>query len=297
MSQTSAFLGWLMLPHVEHKKAYLFTGRPTLDFFDLETKTWGSISTQFQHSGQADTIAGIKPGLNSWPYPKNQLTDSTQQLLGDKLYVFGGTHGTTSIGCNLFLVLDLKTRSWKRLSGTVMPTQDDDPREPGPRKTPCSWADPIGGRFYLLFGECDRMGAAYSGEIHGADHGYAFNDFWSWHPDETFWRRERWLGNVPGARSESACVYVRLPTSIFSRIFTLEYRTLKSIKPLCGEDTTLISQRYFTIMVLLLLSLISLTPSSTTALQILMTGFLINTIFDHGDKSSLPHSRHIAHNP
>ena len=206
MSRTSAFLGWHMLPHAAHKKAYLFTGRPTVDFFDLQTHTWGTILTKFEHAGQPDSVAGINP--STWPYPKNQLTDSTQQLVGDKLYVFGGTHGTTSIGCNLFLVLDLKTRIWKRLSGTVMPPKDSDPNLPGPRKTPSSWVDNNEDIFYLIFGECDRMGAMYSGEMHGGDHGHTFDDFWSWSFQKNRWRRERWVGNGPCPRSEAACVYV-----------------------------------------------------------------------------------------
>ncbi|KAF9524626.1 hypothetical protein CPB83DRAFT_861014 [Crepidotus variabilis] len=207
MSKTSAFLGWQLLPHLGHKKAYLFTGRSSVDFYDLRTQAWGTISTKFHHAGQSDTAAGINSGSTPWPYPKGQLTDSAQQLAGNKLYVFGGTHGTTSIGCNLFVVLDLKTRTWRRLSGSVMPTKDSDPSIPGPRKTPCSWVDPTNDTFYLIGGECDRMGAKYSGEIHGGDHGHGFNDFWSWKSGGDCWKRERWVGNIPCPRSEAACVY------------------------------------------------------------------------------------------
>ncbi|KAF8965646.1 hypothetical protein BDZ97DRAFT_1811635 [Flammula alnicola] len=203
MSRTSAFLGWHTLVCPEHKRVYLFTGRPALDFFDLTTKTWGSFTTKFVHSGTSDTRAGIK----NWPYPKNQLTDSTQQIVNEKLYVFGGTHGSTSIGCNLFLVLDLKTKEWRRLSGTVMPTKDSDVTVPGPRKTPNGWVDNAKDKFYLLGGECDRMGAALSGEMHGGDCGHPFDDFWSWDLTAEKWTRERLVGNVPAPRSETACIY------------------------------------------------------------------------------------------
>lgn len=87
-SRTSAFIGWNMVVCPEQKRTYLFTGRPEIDYFDLTTKTWGSMTTKFVHAGQPDTKAGIK----NWPYPKSQLTDSTQQIANEKLYVFGGTH-------------------------------------------------------------------------------------------------------------------------------------------------------------------------------------------------------------
>lgn len=188
----------------EQKRAYLFTGRREIDYFDLTTQTWGMMTTKFVH-GESDTKAGIK----HWPYPKGQLTDSSQQIVNEKLYVFGGTHGDTNIGCNLFLVLDLKTRHWKHLSGYVMPPRHSDSTCPGPRKTPNTWVDNASDRFYLLNGECDRMGASLSGEMHGGDCGHPYDDFWSWNIKQGGWRRERMVGNTPCPRSEAACVYVR----------------------------------------------------------------------------------------
>ncbi|RDB16271.1 hypothetical protein Hypma_003064 [Hypsizygus marmoreus] len=202
---SGAFLGWHMVPDPDTGRAYLFTGRPTVDYFDLNTKTWGSMVTTFKRKDPQDAKGGIKPG--TWPYPKDQLTDSTQQLVGGKLYVFGGTHGTTSIGCNLFMVLDLKTAHWTRLSGSVMPGKHGDYASPGPRKTPSSWVDKDRDRIFLIFGECDRMGARLSGELHGADCGYAYDDFWSWSIAAGRWQRERMDGNAPCPRSEVAYVY------------------------------------------------------------------------------------------
>ena len=204
MSRSGAFLGWNFIPCPEHRKAYLFTGRPELDYFDLTTKKWGSIMTKFIRNDPADTKAGIK----SWPYPGSKLTDSTQQIINEKLYVFGGTHGTTNIGCNLFMVLDLRTKEWRRLSGYPMPPKDSDVTCPGPRKTPSSWPDHLARKFYLIFGECDRTGAVLRNEMHGGDVGHAYDDFWSWDIDAGKWQRERLVGNVPCPRSEAACVYV-----------------------------------------------------------------------------------------
>jgi hypothetical protein len=43
-SRSGLFLGWTMVVH--NSKAYLFTGRPQLNFFDLVTKKWGSVMTK-----------------------------------------------------------------------------------------------------------------------------------------------------------------------------------------------------------------------------------------------------------
>ncbi|TFK44026.1 hypothetical protein BDQ12DRAFT_701677 [Crucibulum laeve] len=203
MHQSGAFLGWHIIPCREHSRAYLFTGCKTLDFFDLATHTWGSINTTFARNDPEDAEAGIK----NWIYPKSMLTDSTQQIIDEKLYVFGGTHGSTNIGCNLFMVLDLKTREWRRLSGTVIPGPTADPFSPGPRKTPTSWVDGRGERLYLVFGECDRMGAQLQGELHGGECGHPFDDFWSWDLIGGGWRRERIGRNAPCPRSEVAYAY------------------------------------------------------------------------------------------
>lgn len=206
MSRTSAWLGWNMVVSPVHKKAYLFTGRQAVDFFDLTTNQWGVVSTKFVHAGGTDIRAGIPTA--AWPYPGSNLTDSTQQIVGEQLFVFGGTHGRTNIGCNLFMVLNLRTHEWRRLTGTVMAHKDADIACPGPRKTPNSWVDNTEKKFYLLGGECDRMGAVLKGELHGGDHGYAFDDFWSWDIASEKWTRQRMVGNVPAPRSETACVFV-----------------------------------------------------------------------------------------
>jgi len=81
---------------VVHKsKAYLFTGRPQLDFFDLLTEKWGSVMTRTKSD-------------QSWPYEGYSLVDYTMQLVDGKLFVFGGSHFGSQVGCNVLMTLDLE---------------------------------------------------------------------------------------------------------------------------------------------------------------------------------------------
>jgi hypothetical protein len=139
---------------VHEDKAYVFTGRPRVDFFDMITGQWGSIMTSFTRKDR-------KPGAGSWLYPGNDITDFTVQIVKGKLYVFGGRHLNAAIGSNLLVVLDFATRQWTRLSGTVEPRQDYSC--PGPRKWPASWVNKEGDRLYILFGVADRVHAQREG--------------------------------------------------------------------------------------------------------------------------------------
>ncbi|KAJ7184884.1 hypothetical protein C8R46DRAFT_938859 [Mycena filopes] len=195
------FTGWSMLVH--NDTAILFTGRPTVDVFDLKTETWSSFSTTYTPTA-ADIQAGVKDG---WPYPKQICQDATMQIAHNKLYVFGGDHGTTSIGCNLFMELDLSTRKWRRLTGYVRAPQHADYTCPGPRKSASSWVSTDKTRFFVMFGQADRQGASFHNELHGASSAFGYEDMWSWGVKEERWRRERMSGNPPCARTEMACTY------------------------------------------------------------------------------------------
>ncbi|KAJ7628143.1 hypothetical protein DFH06DRAFT_1284884 [Mycena polygramma] len=198
---SGAFMGWNMLVHDD--TAILFTGRPAVDVFDLRTETWGSFMTTYTPT-PADLQAGVK---NGWPYPKQMLSGATMQIVHNKLYVFGGEHGTTSIGCNLFMELDLSTRKWRRLTGYVRAPEYGDYSCPGPRKSASSWVSMDKTRFFLLFGHADRQGAKLQNELHGASKAFDYGDMWSWSIAEERWRRERMAGNPPCARTEMACTY------------------------------------------------------------------------------------------
>ncbi|KAF7371291.1 hypothetical protein MSAN_00765000 [Mycena sanguinolenta] len=162
METSGMFLGWNML--VYRDQALIITGRPTVDTFDLRSETWSSFQTTYAAT-PTDIEAGVVGG---WPYPGMGCADATMQIVDDKLYVFGGHHRTTSMGSNLFMVLDLTTKKWRRLSGTV--SQDKK-------------------RIYLAFGSFDREAAKSHNELHGADEAYGM------------------AGNPPCGRTEAACVY------------------------------------------------------------------------------------------
>ncbi|KAJ7347011.1 hypothetical protein DFH08DRAFT_745755 [Mycena albidolilacea] len=198
--RSGMFLGWNMLVHRD--TIILFTGRPTVDTFDLRSETWGSFQTTYS-STTADVQAGV---IDSWPYPGRILADATMQILNNKLYVFGGHHRTTTMGSNLFMELDLGTRKWRRLSGTVRVTEHGDYSCPGPRKSASSWVSEDKTRIYMVFGSFDRE-AAKPGEFHGSDEAYGYGDFWSWDVKKEMWRQERMSGNPPCARTEVACAY------------------------------------------------------------------------------------------
>jgi hypothetical protein len=182
---------------VHANKAYLFTGRPQVDFFDLTTRQWGFIKTEFKRD---DGRAGPAP----WLYPNHNLSDYAMQMIDGRMYVFGGSHADASLGTNLFVVLDLATRKWTHLSGTVLPTPDYSC--PGPRKWPASWI--AEDRIFIMYGVADRQGAQMQNQSEAADEAFGYSDFWSWSLTDRKWRREIISGNPPCPRAEMAIAYV-----------------------------------------------------------------------------------------
>ncbi|KAI0947633.1 hypothetical protein AcW1_009340 [Taiwanofungus camphoratus] len=109
---------------VHDNKAYLFRGRPALDYFDLVNERWDQLQTSFNH-------ANGRPA--PWPHQDQSLSDFAMHIVRGRMYVFGGTPHESKLGCNYFAVLDLVTRRWEHLSGTVSHPVPDDSC-PGPRK-------------------------------------------------------------------------------------------------------------------------------------------------------------------
>ncbi|KAJ7737096.1 hypothetical protein B0H16DRAFT_1466367 [Mycena metata] len=167
--------------------AYLFTGRRELD---------SSVRTS------------LAADLESWPYPTNDIVDYAMQSVGGKIYVFGGSHKDSVIGCTLLMELDVAARRWTRLSGTAQPkTASYD--GPGPRRLACSWVGKDCNTLFVMYGDADRQGARVVGQQHGAYNAYAHDDLWAWDITRRIWDRRRLVGNTPAPRSEMACTYFR----------------------------------------------------------------------------------------
>jgi hypothetical protein len=190
------FRGFSMAVHED--KAYMFTGRPEVDFFDLISNKWGSILTAFKRDDE-------KPDPASWPYPGKELSEYTMQLVDGKMYIFGGTNYDISPACDLFVVLDIATRRWTRLSGTVKPSPDH--LRPGPRSFPVSWVNKKRDTIFVMFGVAESTPRSFS-----------YGDVWSWSIPDGHWRRERMTGNIPCSRSEMAYSYVSSCQNIITEI-------------------------------------------------------------------------------
>lgn len=186
---------------VHEDKAYLFTGRPEVDFYDLINNKWGSFTTRFAQTNG-------RPGNGPWMYPDDNLTDYTVQMVAGKLYIFGGTFKKAAIGCNLLCALDVVSGEWTHLSGTIEPKADYSC--PGPRKWPASWVNKAQDTIYILHGMADRPAARMHNQAHSEEEGHGCLDFWSWHIPTRKWRQERINGNPPTPRAEAAFVYVRI---------------------------------------------------------------------------------------
>ena len=195
---------------VHKDKAYLFTGYPSPDVFDLRTETWSQLRVSLE---QPSSVTGKK-----WFPAWKGIRDYAMCMVDGKMYIFGGTHDLTALGCNQFTVLDVETGLWRLLSGDMFPKASQD--EPGPRRFPALWHDggPDGGRLWLLYGEADRLGAHLAKEDQGTVSGYGYDDFWSWSVKDEKWRRERFVGNPPSSRSEMGCTFVSLLSWYGTRI-------------------------------------------------------------------------------
>ncbi|KAJ7155681.1 hypothetical protein C8R46DRAFT_1004896 [Mycena filopes] len=172
--------------------AYLFTGRRDLDVFNLRTQTWSSIRTTIDSE--------------PWPYPSNDIVDYAMQSVDGKIYVFGGSHTSSPVGCTLLMVLDVAARRWTRLSGTAQPTTASYDG-PGPRRLVSSWVAKDRSTLFVMYGDADRQSALMQGQPHGAQNAYAHDDLWAWDIPRRVWDRRRLVGNTPAQRTEMACTY------------------------------------------------------------------------------------------
>ncbi|KAJ7685845.1 hypothetical protein B0H17DRAFT_1225452 [Mycena rosella] len=176
-SVTGNLVGHSMV--VDGDCAYLFTGRLELDVFNLRTQTWSTLRTSFSAA---------------WPYPHNDIIDYSMQCVGGTIYVFGGSHALSAIGCDLLMALDIVSRHWRRLSGTIQPKN-------------ATWVGKDQNTIFVLYGVADRTAARIANQPHGAVNSYAHDDLWTWDIRGRVWERKRLVGNIPAPRAEMACIY------------------------------------------------------------------------------------------
>ncbi|KAJ7218173.1 hypothetical protein C8J57DRAFT_1395242 [Mycena rebaudengoi] len=172
--------------------AYLFTGRLDVDVFNLRTHTWSSICT---------SIDG-----EPWPYPFDNIVEYSMQCVDGTIYIFGGSHEGSPIGCTLLMALDVAARRWTRLGGSAY-VQVASYAGPGPRRRACSWVGKDQNTIFILYGEANRQGAQLAGMPHGATTSFAHEDLWGWDIKYRTWTQRRLLGNTPSPRMEMACTY------------------------------------------------------------------------------------------
>ncbi|KAJ7640081.1 hypothetical protein DFH06DRAFT_1053126 [Mycena polygramma] len=192
-SVTGHLCGYSMTVHDDC--AYLFTGRRDLDVFDLRTQTWATMHTSL---------------AEPWPYAGDKVIDYALQSARGSLYVFGGAHAGSPIGCTLLMGLDLASRTWTRLSGAAT-AEKASYAGPGPRTHTCSWVGAGAGgeadTIFVMYGEADRHAAQRAKMPYGTDKSHAHEDLWGWDIAARQWTRHRVLGNAPSPRMEMACVY------------------------------------------------------------------------------------------
>ncbi|RDB31086.1 hypothetical protein Hypma_000053 [Hypsizygus marmoreus] len=182
-------------------KAYLFIGTPVIDFYDIKAQKWDSLMGAFTSKDGA-VVA------HEWPLTTMHLVDYAMHCVNDRLYIFGGAHMKSNLGCNLFLELDIATRKWRRLSGQLVP-KTPDYEGPGPRHFVSSWVGKDQNRIFVMYGDADRQAAKRKNEAHGGTFSVAYDDLWSWDIKRGKWNREKMLGNIPSQRTEMACTYNR----------------------------------------------------------------------------------------
>lgn len=172
--------------------AWLFFGSRTLWTFDLSRELWERRETSF-------------PG--KWPYVKNDLSEYAMEVHDATLYVFGGQDGRMQLGCNVFMALNLTTLTWDLISGTSEPTPTHD--TPMLRVHPEAWVLPKEKKLFIMYGNANRMGESLgrSGNTHGAECDYTYEDIWAFCIATRTWTREKTRGNYPCPRTEFSCAY------------------------------------------------------------------------------------------
>ncbi|KIJ45375.1 hypothetical protein M422DRAFT_251147 [Sphaerobolus stellatus SS14] len=109
-------------------------------------------------------------------------------IVDGKMYEFGGFSIDYLLGNNLLLKLDLQTKTWRCLSGTVQ--LKPDPSCPGFPPAASSWVDHERRKIFFMGGEADIKLTKSDGKFLGNHYSYVYSDL-----------------NPPGARTEMGWDY------------------------------------------------------------------------------------------
>lgn len=171
--------------HEPTDRAYLFQGKNTLPYFDLRTERWSQVTTKARDGTLWHKL-----------FPGDSLIGYCAHVHRDKMYVFGGDRfkstGSSTVGRNRLMVLDLNDFKWDVLSGTLDLVPDI--TMPGVRRRAASWL--VDGKIYITLGSVHPSGPSQNDE-------YSYPDMWSYDIERNVWTHEKYIGNPPCGRSES----------------------------------------------------------------------------------------------
>ncbi|KAG8899911.1 hypothetical protein FRC00_000681 [Tulasnella sp. 408] len=173
-------------PLIVHEgKGYLFQGQNTVRVFDFDSERWNEVTTQLRNGDPWRKLI-----------PKNYLIAFAAHLYNDKIYVFGGREEWGEYGRNVMMSLDIKTLLWDVWSGT--PGIKGDVTIAGPRAYACSWIE--GDKFYVTLGSAKRKDRGPAAD-------YTYLDIWSFDLVAHKWTEEKFSGNGPSFRTQSAYTF------------------------------------------------------------------------------------------
>ncbi|RPD70909.1 hypothetical protein L226DRAFT_574362 [Lentinus tigrinus ALCF2SS1-7] len=144
------------------------------------------------------------------------------------MYVFGGKC-KPDVGSDMFAVLDIERKTWRRITGAMDDEQMVPTHEwPGPRKNLASWVDGKQEKICYVFASSD---------------GFVYDDCWSWNIAKKEWRRERVAGNFPCPRAEmSVCYNPKINSTImfggYNPIITSSFPTYRAQGQLLTDPAT-----------------------------------------------------------
>lgn len=180
---------------VYKKRAYIFSGNCCLLLFDLSTETW----EERYHTTMKDPSLDWR---DVWSGISADCSKYTADVIGNKMYLFGGRDSVSYMGRDMLLSLDLTAEPglWEVHSGTQKPTPNGGVL-PGLRQCHVSWT--LGPKLYIAFGSADRWQGVKFNDPQASYLDFGYGDMWSYDTRYRIWKKEKLRGNLPAARTEA----------------------------------------------------------------------------------------------